>query len=98
MIRVLFYTGLAMLAVSALLLYLPIYFSFILIAVLAIVLIISLIFKNKIKLYGLKIMLVLLLMFAILGVYTNISIVKPAESLVGFNAQVTGTVTQRPNR
>ncbi len=98
MIRVLFYTGLAMLTVSALLLYLPTYFSFILVAVLAVTLILSLIFKNKIRIYGLKIMLAVLLVFTLLGIYTNISTVKPAESLVGFDAQVTGTVTQRPNR
>ncbi len=98
MVRVLFYTGLALLAVSSALLYLPTYFSLILIFVFALLLTFCFIFHKKIKIKGLKTLLCILLLFTMLGAYTQYFTVEPANKLNGCDAVVTATVTDRPTR
>ena len=98
MVRVLFYTGLLMLAVSSALLYLPTYFSLILAVIFALLLAVCFIFYKKVKINGIKIMLFILLIFTLLGAYTQYFTVKPAEKLNNREAVITATVTDRPNR
>ena len=98
MVRVLFYTGLAMLAVSSALLYLPTYFSLILVFVFALLLAGSFIFYKKIKINGLKTLLCILLLFTLVGAYTQYFTVNPANTLDGCDAVVTATITDRPTR
>lgn len=98
MVRVLFYTGLLMLAVSSALLYLPTYFSLILAVIFALLLAVCFIFYKKVKINGIKIMLFILLIFTLLGAYTQYFTVKPAEKLNNCEAVITATVTDRPNR
>ena len=97
MARVLFYTGALMLAVSAALLYLPTYFSFILGIVILVLLLLLDILNKKIVISGLRLMLIFTLVFIILGLHTYSSKIRPAEKLVGFNAEIIGTVCEYPN-
>lgn len=96
MARVLFYTGASMLAVSAALLYLPAYFSFILALIISVLLLFLIIFYKKIVINGLKILLLFLLIFIISGLYTYSTKTKPAEKMVDFNAEIIGTVCDYP--
>lgn len=96
MARVLFYTGACLLALSAALLYLPTYFSFIIAVILFILLITLIIFHKKLVFKGLKTLLCIVLIFTIFGIYTNEFKIKPAEKLVGYKAEIVGTVTEFP--
>ena len=96
MARVLFYTGLSLLAVSAALLYLPTYFSFILAIIISALLIFLIIFHKKIVFNGLKFLLGVLLLFIITGLITHSLKIKPAEQMVGYDAEIVGTVCDYP--
>ena len=96
MARVLFYTGLSLLAVSAALLYLPTYFSFILAIIISALLIFLIIFHKKIVFNGLKFLLGVLLLFVITGLITHSLKIKPAEQMVGYDAEIVGTVCDYP--
>ena len=96
MARVLFYTGASILAASAALLYLPTYFSFILAIIISVVLLFLIIFHRKIAVNGLKTLLLILLIFIIIGLSTFSLKIKPAEKLVGYNAEIIGTVYDYP--
>ena len=96
MARVLFYTGAAILALSAALLYLPTYFSFIISVILFLVLIILIIFHKRIVINGLKTLISILLVFTVVGLLTYYFKITPAEELVGFDAEVIGTVCDYP--
>lgn len=98
MVRVLFYTGALMLAVSAALLYLPTYFSVIIATVLSAALILLFILHKKIRVNGLKTMLFILLAFTLWGIFTKVAYIEPAEALAGYKAEITGTVCDRPER
>ena len=98
MVRVLFYTGILILAVSSALLYLPAYFSLILSFIFALLLVVCLVFYKKIKINGLKTLLSILLLFTLLGSYINYFTVEPANKLDNCDAVITATVTERPNR
>ncbi len=97
MVRVMFYTGLSLSAVSLALLYLPTCFSFIPAAVFAILLAVFIIFRKRIKVSGLKSLTVICLVFSLLGLYTVSARVVPAKAFAGFEARVTGTVVDWPN-
>ncbi|MBQ9919765.1 MAG: hypothetical protein IJO49_02960, partial [Clostridia bacterium] len=96
MARVLFYTGASMLALSAALLYLPTYFSFILSVIILLVLIILTIFHKKIVINGLKTLLVFLLTFIIIGLLTYSTKIRPAENIAGYDGEIVGTVYEHP--
>ena len=96
MARVLFYTGISLLAVSATLLYLPTYFSFLIAVITLICLIIRFILYKKIVVKGLTVLLCSVLIFTILGIYTHQFKIKPAENLSGYEAEIVGTVTEFP--
>lgn len=96
MARVLFYTGASILAASAALLYLPTYFSFILAIIISALLLFLIIFHKKIVVNGLKTLLLILLIFIVLGLSTFSLKIKPAEKLVGYNAEIIGTVYDYP--
>lgn len=96
MVRVMFYTGISMLLVSAALLFLPACFSYILVAVLLTLLTVLIIFKNKIKINGLKILVSLTLIFTVLGLYTLEYKAEPLKGLDGKTAIVEGTVSDWP--
>ena len=96
MARVLFYTGAILLAISAALLYLPTYFSLFIALFLAVLLLILIIFHKKIAVKGLKLLVIIALIFTVLGVYTHEFKIKPAEKVVGYTAEVVGTVSDYP--
>lgn len=96
MARVLFYTGISLLAVSAALLYLPTYFSFLILAITLICLIVRFILYKKLAVKGLTVLLCTVLAFTILGIGTQLSQIKPAEKLVDYEAEIIGTVTEFP--
>ncbi len=98
MVRVLFYTGSALLAVSAALLYLPTYFSIVLACLFAIALGFFIIFRHKIIINGIRAFFTILLIFTLFGVYLLCVKLPPAESLAGYKAEVIGTVCERPER
>ncbi len=97
MARVLFYTGACMLALSAALLYLPTYFSFILAVIILLALIILTIFHKKIVINGLKTLLVFLLIFIIIGLLTYSTKIRPAENIAGYDGEIVGTVYEHPS-
>ena len=96
MARVLFYTGASMLAASAALLYLPTYFSFILAIAVSALLILLFVFHKRIIVNGLKLLLSILLIFIVVGLFTFSTKIKPAEKMVGYNAEIVGTVCDYP--
>lgn len=96
MARVLFYTGASILAISATLLYLPTYFSFIIALIVFVILILLIILRKKIVVNGLKTLLLILLIFTLLGLHTYSAKIKPAEKMIGFNAEIIGTVCEYP--
>ncbi len=96
MARVLFYTGLSLLAVSAALLYLPTYFSIIIAVVTLALLVVFIVIRKKFSLKGLYLLLSAVLVFTSFGIATQYSIIKPAEHLVGYEAEIIGTVTDYP--
>lgn len=96
MARVLFYTGASMLAVSAALLYLPTYFSFIFAIVICILLILLIILYKRIVINGLKTLLLFVLIFIVSGLLTYSTKITPAEKMVDFNAEIIGTVCDYP--
>ncbi len=96
MARVLFYTGLSLLAVSATLLYLPTYFSIIIALSVLILLTLRIILYKKIKVYGLTLLLCVVLIFTLLGIHTQLFKIKPTEPLVGYDAEIIGTVSEFP--
>ena len=96
MARVLFYTGASMLALSAALLYLPTYFSFIAFAIILVALIILIILRKRIVVNGLKTLLSILLIFIICGLLTYSTKINPAEDMVGYDAEIVGTVREYP--
>lgn len=97
MARVLFYTGCTLLAISAALLYLPTCFSVILAVLLGAALIVLLILRRKIRVHGLKTLLLLALVFTVTGLLLLECRVKPAEQLAGYRAELTGTVMEYPD-
>ena len=96
MARVLFYTGASMLALSAALLYLPTYFSFIAFFVILTALVTLIILRKRIVINGLKTLLSILLLFIICGLLTYSTKIIPAENMVGYDAEVVGTVCEYP--
>lgn len=98
MARVLFYTGISLLCVSAALLYLPACFSFILIGFLCLALVLAIVFRKRLLLRGLKTLLVITLVFAVFGAWVLHFRVLPAEQMVGYRARIVGTVTDWPIR
>lgn len=97
MVRVLFYTGIALLAISAALLYLPICFSVILAILIFTALISCIALNGFIKVNGIKRLLIISLAFCIAGIATLSLKVKPYEQLSGFKAEVTAAVWQEPS-
>lgn len=98
MVRVLFYTGTAMLTVSASLLYLPTYFSVYIAILLFAILVLLFILHKKIRINGLKFLVCTLLLFTLLGVYTKNFYIAPAKGLENYNAEIIGTVSEQPER
>ena len=98
MARVLFYTGISLLAISAILLYLPACFAFIVAVFLVLAITFCLIFRKRIFLSGLITLLSISLLFSIFGIFTLNSKVTPAKSLEGYKAEVVGTVKDWPIR
>ena len=98
MVRVLFYTGIAMLTVSASLLYLPTYFSVYIAILLFAILVLLFILHKKIRINGLKFSVCTLLIFTLLGVYTKNFYIAPAKGLENYNAEIIGTVSEQPER
>ncbi len=98
MARVLFYTGISLLLVSAALLYLPTCFSFIIIGILLAAFILSVIFAKKIHFSGIKTLLLITLAFAVFGTVVMQTRVLPAEKLSGYRAKVVATVSDWPVR
>jgi len=96
MARVLFYTGLSLLAVSATLLYLPTYFSFLLVFIAALFLIVFVILHKKIVINGINALLCIVIIFTLFGTYTVEHKIKPAEGLAGCKAEIVGTVSDYP--
>lgn len=97
MVRVMFYAGLSLAAVSLALLYLPTCFSFIPAVVFAILLVLVIVFRKRIKVAGIKSLTVICLVFSLLGFYTVSARVVPAKAFAGFEAKVTGTVVDWPD-
>lgn len=98
MVRVLFYTGIAMLTVSASLLYLPTYFSVLIAIFLAFLLILLFILHKKIKINGLKFLVCIVLVFVSLGIYTKVFYIAPSKGLENYDAEIIGTVSEQPER
>lgn len=96
MVRVMFYTGISVLTVSAALLYLPTCFCYISAAVLSMLFILLLVFRRKIKFNGLKTLVLITLIFNIYGIYVLEYNVKPLSDLPGKTACITGTVWEWP--
>ena len=97
MVRVMFYAGLSLAAVSLALLYLPTCFSFIPAVVFSILLVLFIVFRKRINVSGIKSLTVICLAFSLLGFYTVSTKVVPAKAFAGFDARVTGTVVDWPN-
>lgn len=98
MARVLLYTGISMLCVSAALLYLPTCFSFIFIGIIAVLLVGALLLRKRLPIRGLSLLLAITLIFAVFGTGVMQSQVLPAERLAGNRARVVGTVSDWPIR
>lgn len=98
MVRVLFYTGSALLAVSAALLYLPTYFSLIIAVLLVALLILSFIFGKRMKISGIKTLLSITLVFTLYGIYLSLATLPSTQNLAGYNAEVIATICERPIR
>ena len=96
MIRVMFYTGISVLLASAVLLYLPICFSYILALLLISFFIILLLLRKKININGIKILTLITLIVVILGIYVLKVKVEPTNILVDTTATVEGTVVDWP--
>lgn len=97
MARVLFYTGVILLTVSAALLYLPTCFYFI-IGLLVLGVVLSVVFRKRIHIAGLTVMLVIALVFSLVGTAVLQFKVEPAEKLSDYSAKVVGTVSDWPVR
>lgn len=95
MARVLFYTGIGLLTVSAALLYLPTCFYFI-IGLLILGVVLSVVFHKRLHIAWLTAMLVIILMFSLVGNAVLQFKVEPAEKLSNYNARVVGTVSDWP--
>ncbi len=96
MARVMFYSGVSLLVISAALLLLPICFSVFLIFLCALLFLVLLIFSKKIKVNGLKVLVFICLIFLLSGVFTLKTKVLPAENLNEYKATVIGTVVDYP--
>lgn len=98
MARVLFYTGVSLLTVSAALLYLPTCFSFIIIGLLTLSTVLSIVFHKRLHIAGLTVMLVISLIFSLFGTAVLQFKVNSAEKLSGYRARIVGTVSDWPVR
>ena len=97
MVRVMFYTGISVVLVSAALLYLPICFSYVLASLLLLFLLLLILLRKRITVNGIKTLTLITLVFCLVGISTLLQKVKPAESLVGYTAEITATVTEWPD-
>ncbi len=92
MVRVMFYTGIVLLLISAALLYLPTCFCCILALILAILLLVLFVFRKKIHIAGLKTLLIFSLVFLIFGLFTLQFRVKPVQNLDDKTAIIIGSI------
>ena len=97
MVRVMFYTGISVVLVSAALLYLPICFSYVLASLLLLFLLLLILLRKRITVNGIKTLTLITLVFCLVGISTLLQKVKPAETLVGYIAEITATVTEWPD-
>ncbi len=98
MARVLFYTGIGLLLLSAALLYLPIYFSIVLLCFILVFLLIIFCFSKHSWSKGIKTLLLICLSFLLVGIGTKILKVTPADELANVRATVVGRVQDWPQQ
>ncbi len=98
MARVLFYTGISLLVISAILLYLPACFSFFLVAFLLLALVLCVVFRKRILKTGIIVLISISLLFSVFGAFLIKTRVSPAENLSDYKAEIVGTVKDWPLR
>ena len=97
MVRVMFYTGIVLLMISATLLYLPTCFCYILALILAILLLVLFVFRKKIYVNGLKTLLIFSLVFLIFGLCILQFKAKPVQNLEDKTATIIGSIADFPD-
>lgn len=96
MVRVMFYTGIAVLSASFALLYLSTSFVYFIALALSLLLILLIIFKRKINFNGIKTLTAITLIFVLSGLFILEFKVKPAQNLKDCTATFQGTVCDWP--